>query len=86
MLTVERAMVNPDEPLLDRGDKSTRVIHLNDAEKNLPSKFRNNRISTAKYNFVTFVPKFLLEQFSKYANLFFLGTAIIQVRRGTGCL
>ncbi|KAK6459736.1 membrane-spanning Ca-ATPase [Scheffersomyces xylosifermentans] len=37
-----------------------------------------NHISTTKYNFATFVPKFLFEQFSKYANLFFLFTSIIQ--------
>eukprot|EP00055_Hartaetosiga_balthica_P013214 m.66930 g.66930 ORF g.66930 m.66930 type:complete len:1162 (+) comp8199_c0_seq1:30-3515(+) len=37
-----------------------------------------NRISTAKYNLATFFPKFLLEQFSRYANLFFLFVALIQ--------
>ncbi|ODV79377.1 putative phospholipid-transporting ATPase [Suhomyces tanzawaensis NRRL Y-17324] len=37
-----------------------------------------NYISTTKYNFATFIPKFLFEQFSKYANLFFLFTSIIQ--------
>lgn len=38
----------------------------------------DNHVSTAKYNIATFIPKFLFEQFSKYANLFFLFTAIIQ--------
>ena len=55
-----------------------RVIHLNDPPLNQSSKFISNHVSTAKYNFATFIPKFLLEQFSKYANLFFLFTAIIQ--------
>jgi phospholipid-transporting ATPase len=55
-----------------------RVIHLNDAPANATKKFMDNHISTAKYNLATFVPKFLFEQFSKYANLFFLFTAIIQ--------
>lgn len=41
-------------------------------------KFRGNHISTTKYNVATFIPKFLFEQFSKYANLFFLATACIQ--------
>ncbi|KAI9599439.1 hypothetical protein BDF19DRAFT_470419 [Syncephalis fuscata] len=45
---------------------------------NLPFKFLHNRVSTAKYNIVTFLPKFLYEQFSKYANLFFLFTSCIQ--------
>ena len=35
-------------------------------------------VSTSKYNVFTFLPKFLFEQFSKYANLFFLFTAILQ--------
>lgn len=39
---------------------------------------RGNYISTTKYNFATFLPKFLFEQFSKCANLFFLATALIQ--------
>lgn len=40
--------------------------------------YYGNYISTTKYNFATFLPKFLFEQFSKYANLFFLFTSIIQ--------
>lgn len=40
--------------------------------------FRGNHISTTKYNIATFIPKFLFEQFSKYANLFFLFTSCIQ--------
>lgn len=41
-------------------------------------RYVSNYISTTKYNVATFVPKFLFEQFSKYANLFFLVTALIQ--------
>ncbi|KAJ3190997.1 hypothetical protein HK101_008184 [Irineochytrium annulatum] len=55
-----------------------RVIHLNDPIKNLSQKFIHNRISTAKYNVLTFPFKFLFEQFSKYANLFFLFIGCIQ--------
>ena len=55
-----------------------RIIHLNDAPANSAQKFMDNHVSTAKYNIATFLPKFLFEQFSKYANLFFLFTAIIQ--------
>jgi len=43
------------------------------------AKYTHNRISTAKYNVFTFLYKFLKEQFSKYANVFFLVTALIQV-------
>lgn len=55
-----------------------RIIHLNNPPANAVSKFINNHISTAKYNIATFLPKFLFEQFSKYANIFFLFTAALQ--------
>ncbi|KAF7321513.1 P-type phospholipid transporter [Mycena kentingensis (nom. inval.)] len=53
-----------------------RVIALNNAAANVD--FSSNFVSTSKYNVATFVPKFLAEQFSRYANLFFLFTAFIQ--------
>jgi len=56
-----------------------RIIYLNNPERNGQSKYLHNRISTSKYNYFTFLPKFLFEQFSKYANVFFLFTACIQV-------
>ncbi|KAG9304740.1 hypothetical protein G9A89_003914 [Geosiphon pyriformis] len=59
-----------------------RTIYLNNPPKNDQQKFLHNSISTAKYNFATFLPKFLYEQFSKYANLFFLFTASIQQING----
>jgi phospholipid-transporting ATPase len=55
-----------------------RIIHLNNPPANSQNKYVDNHVSTAKYNIVTFLPKFLKEQFSKYANLFFLFTAILQ--------
>lgn len=55
-----------------------RIIHLNNPPANAQNKYVDNHVSTAKYNIVTFLPKFLYEQFSKYANLFFLFTAILQ--------
>ncbi|KIK92679.1 hypothetical protein PAXRUDRAFT_829729 [Paxillus rubicundulus Ve08.2h10] len=53
-----------------------RVIALNNSPMNVD--FCDNFVSTSKYNALTFLPKFLKEQFSKYANLFFLFTACIQ--------
>ncbi|CAI7624889.1 unnamed protein product [Penicillium pancosmium] len=64
-----------------KADPSTmgpRIIQINNPPANAVHKYVNNHVSTAKYNFITFVPKFLFEQFSKYANLFFLFTAILQ--------
>lgn len=55
-----------------------RLIHINNREKNSDKEFSENSIYTAKYNYLTFLPKFLFEQFSKYANIFFLMISIIQ--------
>jgi len=63
---------------VDPSTLGPRIIHLNDTPANAARKFMDNHVSTAKYNIATFLPKFLFEQFSKYANLFFLFTAIIQ--------
>ena len=55
-----------------------RIIHLNNPPANAQNRYLDNHVSTAKYNVATFLPKFLFEQFSKYANLFFLFTAVLQ--------
>lgn len=55
-----------------------RIIHLNNPPANSANKYVDNHISTAKYNVATFLPKFLFEQFSKFANVFFLFTAALQ--------
>jgi hypothetical protein len=36
-----------------------------------------NSISTAKYNFLTFLPKNLFEQFHKISNVYFLFIAVL---------
>jgi len=55
-----------------------RIIYLNNPPANSANKYVDNHISTAKYNVITFLPKFLFEQFSKFANIFFLFTAALQ--------
>ncbi|KAK0439550.1 phospholipid-translocating ATPase [Armillaria borealis] len=40
--------------------------------------FTSNQVITSKYNVVTFLPRNLLEQFRRVANVFFLGIAILQ--------
>lgn len=55
-----------------------RIIALNNPPVNAANKYADNHVSTAKYNVASFLPKFFYEQFSKYANLFFLFTAILQ--------
>lgn len=61
-------------------DGSPRIIHINNKELNSQQKFMSNSVSTAKYNLFTFLPKFLYEEFSKSANVFFLFISGIQVR------
>jgi phospholipid-transporting ATPase len=63
---------------VDPSTLGPRSIELNNPAVNAANKWSDNHVSTAKYNIVTFLPKFLFEQFSKYANLFFLFTAILQ--------
>lgn len=63
---------------VDYAAMGPRLVYLNNPPANSEQKFINNHISTTKYNAATFVPKFLFEQFSRYANLFFLFTAVLQ--------
>lgn len=42
----------------------------------------NNSVKTAKYNLFTFIPKNLFEQFRGLANVYFLGTVLIQAVPG----
>uniref|UniRef100_A0A060TC31 Phospholipid-transporting ATPase n=1 Tax=Blastobotrys adeninivorans TaxID=409370 RepID=A0A060TC31_BLAAD len=62
----------------DPASLGPRIIHVNGSDNVNNAIFKDNHISTTKYNVATFLPKFLFEQFSKYANLFFLCTACIQ--------
>lgn len=62
----------------DDDKSSPRQIYINDKEANRARGFGSNHISTTKYNLATFIPKFLFQEFSKYANLFFLFTSAIQ--------
>ncbi|SCU84713.1 LANO_0C02168g1_1 [Lachancea nothofagi CBS 11611] len=62
----------------DSENGAPRLIYINDREANKAQGFGDNHISTTKYNMATFLPKFLFQEFSKYANLFFLFTSAIQ--------
>lgn len=68
----------PGRSKVDPSTLGPRIIHLNNPPANATSKYCDNHVSTTKYNIATFLPKFLFEQFSRYANLFFLFTAILQ--------
>ncbi|KAI8331670.1 hypothetical protein BC941DRAFT_360157 [Chlamydoabsidia padenii] len=60
------------------GPGGERIIHINNTELNDQQRFLNNKVFTAKYTAITFLPKFLYEEFSKYANVFFLFVSGIQ--------
>ena len=51
---------------------------INNNAKNSEFKLKDNTITTTKYNFITFIPKGLLIQFSRLPNLYFLFITIIQ--------
>ncbi len=69
---------NPDEGEL-------RELRVNSSTQTV--RFMSNHISTAKYNLLSFLPKFLFEQFRRYANIFFLCIGLLQqVRNGTNLI
>lgn len=47
--------------------------------KDRSRQFLGNRISTAKYTILTFLPLNLFEQFSKLANFYFLSLALLEL-------
>ena len=54
-------------------------FYINNTKKNTKDlKFKSNKIDTKKYNIITFLPKSLLFQFIRPANIYFLIIAIIQ--------
>ncbi|XP_056625153.1 probable phospholipid-transporting ATPase IA isoform X4 [Triplophysa dalaica] len=59
--------------LADQED--SRLIFINQPQF---TKFCCNRVSTAKYNLLTFLPRFLYSQFRRAANSFFLFIALLQ--------
>jgi len=73
-LTLTRSNVNSKKSWFQFGKKpqwqtmSDREILTHSADIEIGM----NKISTGKYNFITFFPKNLFEQFSKQANLYFL--------------
>uniref|UniRef100_A0A8C1L8C4 Phospholipid-transporting ATPase n=1 Tax=Cyprinus carpio TaxID=7962 RepID=A0A8C1L8C4_CYPCA len=53
----------------------SRLIFINQPQF---TKFCSNHVSTAKYNVLTFLPRFLYSQFRRAANSFFLFIALLQ--------
>ena len=55
-----------------QGEEVGRIIRIRPEPDVPPPVFKNNRIRTAKYNAVTFLPVFLFDMFSRVAYLYFL--------------
>ena len=67
----------PLEKIIKRED--IYEFYINDPQKNTEElRFKDNKISTTKYNALTFLPKALLYQFIRLANVYFVFIAIIQ--------
>lgn len=70
-----------DSSLEERTRRSTTLVSTNREIKfpiEGPNLFLKNAISTSKYNAITFLPKNLMEQFQKMANVYFIIIAILQ--------
>ncbi|XP_073439222.1 phospholipid-transporting ATPase IB [Dendrobates tinctorius] len=59
----------------DQVEAATRTLLIHQPQT---CKFRDNRVSTAKYSVLTFLPRFLYEQIRRAANAFFLFIALLQ--------
>ncbi|KAF8077570.1 phospholipid-translocating ATPase [Lyophyllum atratum] len=79
---VENLFVRKKEP----GPRRIIYVNENPPEDRLDKKGRlkpehvypTNQVLTSKYTIITFLPRNLLEQFRRIANIFFLGIAILQ--------
>ncbi|XP_067399668.1 phospholipid-transporting ATPase ID-like isoform X2 [Emydura macquarii macquarii] len=56
-----------------------RNLQANNRDFNLQFEYANNSIKTSKYNFFTFLPLNLFEQFQRIANAYFLFLLILQL-------
>nr|XP_054586291.1 phospholipid-transporting ATPase ID isoform X1 [Nothobranchius furzeri] len=56
-----------------------RKLRANDREHNRSFRYATNAIKTSKYNFFTFLPLNLFEQFQRIANAYFLVLLVLQV-------
>ena len=61
-----------------RSQSNLYQFYINDDELNKEFKFKDNKVDTTKYNVITFLPKALMYQFMRPANVYFLFCAIIQ--------
>jgi phospholipid-transporting ATPase len=79
MKNIELQEIKPDQKPTPGPRKVTHEFFVNDVQQNIKNyRHRDNSIDTKKYNIITFLPKALLFQFFRLANVYFLFIAIIQ--------
>jgi len=75
MKRFRKGTLDYDIPATSTKSETSRTLSFGFSEENT---FASNAISTAKYSIWTFGPKFLFEQFRRYANIFFLMIGLLQ--------
>ena len=61
----------------DRFTQIKTYFGVEEKKKNIHKKYVTNKISTTKYNLFTFLPKSILMQFRRIANVYFLIISIL---------
>lgn len=74
---IRRIRIKFFEPRISSSTLSPSINNHSNTNTNSNSQV-SNRITTAKYGYSTFFPKFLLEQFRRYSNIFFTFIALFQ--------
>jgi hypothetical protein len=69
-VTLVKSFDNENQVKIAFGSDNSKKIEHN-------KNFKNNKISTTKYNILTWVPKSLLFQFKRIANIYFLIISIL---------
>jgi hypothetical protein len=68
------------EPLIEASARDSLSIDASRiviVQQGFVNQYTTNEVHTAKYNCVTFLPKNLLEQFRRLANIYFLIIAVL---------
>ncbi|CAL9773066.1 unnamed protein product [Musa acuminata subsp. burmannicoides] len=74
-------LLDDEQPSSFQGPGYSRIVHCNRPllHRKKPLDYRNNYITTTKYNVITFLPKALFEQFRRVANIYFLLAAVLSL-------
>ena len=75
---LELRHLNRKSSSFTKEEKDLYSFYVNNTSRNKEVfKYKNNTITTTKYNVITFLPKALFYQFMRLANVYFLFTAIL---------